>query len=107
MAQALGYVTQKSDERYEGRLNLGGSSAINIVANDNKEKEAQPDFRIFDAMGQEIGGGWMRTGAVSKRDYISLTFAHPTLGPRKIYANLGPAYGKDAGEFAILWNPQD
>ena len=48
-----------------------------------------------------------KTGEVSGKEYISLTFAHPTLGPRKVYANLGQAYGKEADEFAILWNPQD
>ena len=54
-----------------------------------------------------LGGGWFKTGEVSGKEYISLTFAHPTLGPRKVYANLGQAYGKEADEFAILWNPQD
>lgn len=107
MAQALGYVTKTEVGNFQGTLNLGGANRINIVANDNKESEKQPDFRIVDARGQELGGGWLKTGEVSGKEYISLTFAHPTLGPRKVYANLGQAYGKEADEFAILWNPQD
>ena len=107
MAQALGYVTKNETGNFAGTLNLGGASRINIVSNDNKENEKQPDFRIVDARGPELGGGWFKTGEVSGKEYISLTFAHPTLGPRKVYANLGQAYGKEADEFAILWNPQD
>ena len=107
MAQALGYVTKNETGNFAGTLNLGGASRINIVSNDNKESEAQPDFRIVDTLGQDIGDGWFKTAKTSGKEYISLTFAHPTLGPRKVYANLGQAYGKEADEFAILWNPQD
>lgn len=107
MAQALGYVTKNEGGNFSGTLNLGGASRINIVSNDNKETEKQPDFRIVDTRGQEIGGGWIKTGKVSGNEYISLTFTHPTLGTRKVYANLGQAYGKAGDEFAILWNPQN
>jgi len=107
MAQALGYVTKNETGNFQGTLNLGVAARINIVANDNKETEKHPDFRIVDNRGQEIGGGWLKTGKVSGKEYISLTIAHPTLGPRKVYANLGQAYGKEADEFAILWNPQN
>jgi uncharacterized protein (DUF736 family) len=107
MAQALGYVTKNEIGNFAGTLTLGGISRINIVANDNKESKKQPDFRIVDSRGQEIGGGWLKTGEVSGKEYLSLTFAHPTLGPRKVYANLGQAYGKNADDFAILWNPQE
>jgi uncharacterized protein (DUF736 family) len=107
MAQALGYVTKNETGNFAGTLNLGGESRINIVSNDNKESEAQPDFRIVDRLGQDIGGGWIKTSKTSGKEYISLTFAHPNFGPRKVYANLGQAYGKEADEFAILWNPLD
>ena len=37
MAQALGYVTKNGIGNFAGTLTLGGTSRINIVANDNKE----------------------------------------------------------------------
>ena len=61
MAQALGYVTKTETGNFSGTLNLGGANRINIVANDNKETDKQPDFRIVDSRGQELGGGWFKT----------------------------------------------
>ena len=109
MAQALGYVSQSKDGNFEGTLGLissgGNKSRISIVANDNKTKDKQPDFRVFTSDGAEVGGGWNRVGKTSGKPYISLTLAHPMIGPRKVYANLGRANGKPKGDFAILWNP--
>ncbi len=105
MAQALGYVSQSKDGNFEGTLALGLNSRISIVPNNNKTAEKQPDFRVFAKAGGEIGGGWSRVGKASGKPYISLTLAHPMIGPRKVYANLGRANGKPKGEFAILWNP--
>lgn len=105
MAQALGYVSQSKDGNFEGTLALGQKSRISIVANDNKTADKQPDFRVFTNDGAEIGGGWNRVGKTSGKPYISLTLAHPMIGPRKVYANLGRANGKPKADFAILWNP--
>jgi len=105
MAQALGYVTKTDDGNFVGKLAMGLNTRIDIVTNEGKDSERQPDFRVYSADGGEIGGGWTRTGKASGKDYISLTLAHPMIGPRKVYANLGQASGGEADEFAILWNP--
>jgi len=107
MAQALGYVSQMDDGTFKGILAMGLNTRITIATNDAKETEKQPDFRIYSAEGGEIGGGWNRTGKTSGKDCVSLTLAHPMIGPRKIYANLGRAAGGEDDEFAILWNPKD
>lgn len=107
MAQALGYVSRLDDGSFKGRLAMGLNTKIDITPNEAKEKESQPDFRIYAADGGEIGGGWKRTGKTSGKEYLSLTLAHPIIGPRKIYANLGQATGGDKDDFAILWNPKD
>lgn len=107
MAQALGYVSQMDDGNFKGILAMGLNTRITIAANDAKETDKQPDFRVYAADGGEIGGGWNRTGKTSGKDYVSLTLAHPIIGPRKIYANLGRAAGGEEDEFAILWNPKD
>jgi len=107
MAQALGYVTKAEDGNFAGRISMGINTKIEIVANDAKETDSQPDFRVFSTRLGEIGGGWNRIGETSKKPYISLTLAHPMIGPRKVYANLGAAHGGEDNEFAVLWNPQD
>ena len=107
MAQALGYVTQTEEGNFVGKLGMGLNTRIDITANGSKETEKQPDFRIYASNGGEIGGGWTRRSKSSGKDYVSLTLAHPMIGPRKIYANLGQAAGGAKEEFAILWNPAD
>lgn len=107
MAQALGYVTQGDNGNFEGILAMGLNTRIRIVTNDAKSTPKQPDYRVYAAQGGEIGGGWTRTGKSSGKDYVSLTLAHPMIGPSKVYANLGQAAGGEEEEFAILWNPKD
>jgi len=107
MAQALGYVTKTENGTFTGKLGMGLNTRIEIIVNDNKQTDKQPDFRVFAKDGGEIGGGWTRTGKTSGKDYISLTLAHPMIGLRKVYANLGQSAGGSKDEFAILWNPQD
>ena len=86
--QAFEYVHTKDDGGdFQGTLNLGGASRINIVANDNEESGKQPlHLRHFDTRGQELGTfrGWFKTGEVSGKDYISSAFVHLALGPRKV-----------------------
>ena len=112
MAQALGTVTKREDGSFEGALAMMTfTTKINIVPNQAKETERQPDFRIYAASssgnrGPEIGGGWNRTGKNSGNPYVSLTFAHPAFGEKRIFANLAPSSGTDDGTLAILWNPQ-
>ena len=78
MAQALGYVTKTENGSFEGTLSMMSlKKRISIKPNEAKESDGQPDFRVFTEDRIEIGGGWNRTGKVSGKDYISLTFAAP------------------------------
>jgi len=105
MAQALGYVTQTENGDFEGSLAMGVNARIRIARNEAKEPGSkQPDFRIISPQFGELGGGWMRTGKTSGREYVSLTLAHPMISPRRVFANLGPASGGEPGQFALLWN---
>ena len=108
MAQSLGTVKAQANGNFEGTLAmLTLKTKISIVPNNTKKHDRQPDYRIYAGAG-EIGGGWIKTGKASGKEYISLTFAHPTLGPSKLYANLAPASGQsDENVMAILWNPED
>jgi uncharacterized protein (DUF736 family) len=108
MAQAIGYVTE-TENGFTGQLAMMSlKKRITILPNSKKENDRQPDFRVYTEDKVEIGGGWNRVGKVSGNPYISLTFAAPEFGSRKIYANLGPASGQEKeGVSAILWNPED
>jgi len=105
---AIGYVTKQPNGGFKGQLRtLSIRSEIEIIPNRQKASETQPDFRVS-AGGVEVGAGWLRTGEVSGKDYVSLSLAAPEFGPRRIYANLGRAAGQDdADAFAIIWNPND
>lgn len=107
MAQAIGYVTP-TEAGFAGTLALIGLKAkLEIVRNDAKETDRQPDYRVYADGAREIGGGWIRTGKTSGRDYVSLTLQDPAIAKGRLYANLGRAAGKDDGTMAILWNPAD
>ena len=109
MAQSLGTVTKRENGGYEGTLAMMTlNTKITIVPNEAKETERQPDFRIYAARGNEIGGGWNRVGKNSGKPYVSLTFAHPAFGEKRVFANLARAAGpEDERVLAILWNPQN
>lgn len=105
---AIGYVTRQSNGGFKGQLKtLSIRADIDVVPNQGKAADNQPDFRVL-AGGVEIGAGWIRTGEVSGKDYVSLGLAAPEFGPRKLYANLGRAAGQDDDEvYAVIWNPMD
>ena len=104
---AIGYVTRNGDG-FKGQLKtLSIRAEIEIIPNRAKSSESQPDYRVL-AGGSEVGGGWVRTGERSGKDYVSLSMAAPEFGPRTLYANLGRAAGQDDEDaFAIIWNPAD
>lgn len=107
MAQAIGYVTKLEDGTYKGNLRMGVNTKIEIVENGSKDpKTAQPDYRVISSELGEVGGAWDKVGEVSGNPYISVTLAHPMIGRRKVYANLGQAHGGDAQDYALLWNPE-
>ena len=91
--------------RFKGVLKtLTVRADIGIIPNKGKTGE-QPDYRVL-SNGTELGGGWMRTGEVSGREYIRIAMAAPELGPRTLYANLGRAAGQDDEDsYALIWNP--
>ena len=109
MAQSLGTVTKRENGGFEGTLAMMTlNTKITIAPNEAKENERQPDFRIYAARGNEIGGGWNRVGKNSGKPYVSLTFAHPAFGDKRVFANLARAAGHESEDtLAILWNPQN
>jgi uncharacterized protein (DUF736 family) len=104
---AIGYVTKRSDGSFKGSLKtLSIRADIEIVANDAKTSDSQPDYRVT-SDGVEIGAGWNRRSQNSGQDYVSLSLAAPEFGPRRLYANLGRAAGEAEDRFAVIWNPAD
>jgi uncharacterized protein (DUF736 family) len=105
---AIGHVTKQSNGSFKGQLKtLSIRSEVEIIPNSRKASEVQPDYRVL-AGGVEVGAGWVRTGEVSGKDYVSLSLAAPEFGPRRLYANLGRSAGQgDDDAFAIIWNPND
>lgn len=102
---AIGHVQRERDGSFKGSIRtLSVSAEIMIVPNRGKTGE-QPDYRVL-SNGVELGGGWIRTGEVSNREYIRLALSAPELGQRTLYANLGRAAGQDDEDaFALIWNP--
>ena len=105
---SIGTVTKTSTGSFKGQLKtLSIRADIEIVANPSKASHVQPDYRVI-AGDIEIGAGWNRHSESSGRDYVSLSFAAPEFGPRRLYANLGRVPGSnDRDQFAIIWNPAD
>jgi uncharacterized protein (DUF736 family) len=104
---AIGYVTRQEDGSFKGQLRtLSMTTPIAIVPNRGKKGD-QPDYRVL-AGSFELGGGWIRTGEVSGREYIRIAMSAPELGDRTLYANLARAAGQDDEDtYALLWNPAE
>jgi uncharacterized protein (DUF736 family) len=104
---AIGYVTRDGNG-FKGELKtLSIRADVTIVPNSQKSADSQTDYRVS-ACGVEVGAGWIRRGEMSGKDYVSLSLAAPEFGPRRLYANLGRAAGRDDDDaFAIIWNPAD
>lgn len=104
---SIGHVTLNSNGSFKGQLRtLSVTAEIEIVPNERKTSDNQPDYRVTSG-GIEVGAGWNRRSEVSGRDYVSLSLAAPEFGPRRLYANLGRAAGGDENSFALIWNPAD
>lgn len=107
MSKAIGYITQTDNGNFEGHLAMGVNERIRVVANESKTPNSlEPDYRIFGESLAEVGAGWNRTGETSGKDYISLTFEHPNISDRRVYANLGRVKGAKRKKFAMIWNPR-
>lgn len=104
---AIGHVTRNPSGGYTGHIaTLTIRAEIDIVPNDAKSSDPQPDYRIL-SHGIEVGAGWVRRSEMSGREYVSVSLAAPEFGPRRLYANLGRAPGGDENNFALIWNPSD
>jgi uncharacterized protein (DUF736 family) len=104
---AIRHVTRTTNGEFKGQLRtLSIKANVEIVPNEAKSSEPQPDYRVL-SDGTEIGAGWTRHSETSGRDYVSLSLAVPEFGPRRLYANLGRAAGADEDSFAVIWNPAD
>jgi uncharacterized protein (DUF736 family) len=104
----IGSVTKREDGRYEGELKtLSVRADIAILPVADKASPNQPDFRVV-SQDIEIGAGWIRTGQISGKEYVSLSISIPELGGKTLYANLGRAAGQtDPEVYALIWNPQE
>ena len=105
---AIGYVTKQDNGSFKGQLKtLKLRADIEIVPNNAKANEKQPDYRVI-SRGFDLGAAWRRTGETSGSEYISLSLAAPEFGSKKLYANLGRAAGQDDPDtYAVIWNPAD
>lgn len=104
---AIGQVTRTSNGGFKGQIKtLTIRADVDIVPNELKANDSQPDFRVL-SEGAEVGAGWNRHSEISGRDYVSLSLASPEFGPRRIYANLGRANTENEDSFALIWNPAD
>lgn len=105
---AIGFVTKSDNGSFKGQLKTISIRAdIEIVPNGSKANDNHPDFRVL-TKGLQIGAGWKRTSESSGREYISLSLAAPEFGSKRLYANLGRAFGQDDDDaFALIWNPAD
>jgi uncharacterized protein (DUF736 family) len=105
---AIGHVTKQQDGNFNGQLKtLAITAPIDIFLNSAKNGDKQPDYRVYSRT-VEVGAGWIKKGQTSGEDYISLSLADPSFGPKKLYANLGRAAGQDDKDvFAVIWNTTD
>lgn len=105
---AIGFVNGTIEQGYIGELRtLSIRVPLEIRPNRSKSADVQPNYRVY-SDDVEIGAGWVRVGAASGKPYVSLVFATPEFGPRRLYANLGRAAGQGNDDsYAILWNPVD
>lgn len=104
---AIGHVTRTVNGGFTGEVKtLTVRADIDIVPNENKSGDSQPDYRVL-SEGVEVGAAWNRRSEASGRDYVSLTLAAPEFGPRRLYANLGRASGENENSFVLIWSPAD
>jgi uncharacterized protein (DUF736 family) len=85
---------------YAGSIRtLTVSSKVRMVANDRKEGETAPDFRIM-AGGSEIGVAWRKTKQGSQETYLRVKLDDPAL-PEPIWGALIEV--TEDGVARLLW----
>ena len=75
------------------------NAKVSIVANDRKDGNGAPDFRIM-AGTSEIGAAWRKTKQNSQETYLRVKLDDPTL-PQPIWGALLEA--ADEGVARLLW----
>ncbi len=85
---------------YAGTIRtLTMNTKVQIVANDRKQGEGAPDFRIM-VGSAEIGAAWRKTKQGSGEAYLRVTLDDPTL-PKPIWGALLET--KEDGVARLLW----
>jgi len=85
---------------YAGTIRtLTVSTKIRVIANDRKEAEGAPDFRIM-AGPAEIGVAWRKTKKDSEETYLRVKLDDPVL-PQPIWGAL--LEGTEDGVARLLW----
>ena len=75
------------------------SAKVSILANDRKESQGAPDFRIM-AGATEIGAAWRKTKQGSEETYLRVKLDDPTL-PQPIWGALLET--SEDGVARLLW----
>ena len=85
---------------YAGTIRtLTVTTKVRIMANDRKDGEAAPDFRVF-AGDAEIGAAWRKTRQGSEETYLRVKLDDPAL-PQPIWGALLEA--TDDGVARLVW----
>jgi uncharacterized protein (DUF736 family) len=85
---------------YAGTIRmLTVATKVRLVANDRKDGDGTPDFRIF-AGAAEIGAAWRRTRKGSEETYLSVKLDDPAL-PQPIWGALLEA--TEDGTARLIW----
>lgn len=102
---SIGQVTRQANGSFKGHLKtLAFRAEISIVPNPDKKTDEQPNYRVLSG-GVEIGAGWVKRSESSGQDYVSLSLADPSFGPKRLNANLGRMAGQDDDDvLAVIWN---
>lgn len=105
MSLSLGIITPTEDGNFEGFLSMGVRDSIRVIKNTLKTpKSDEPDFRILGDRLGEIGAAWKKVGRTSRKPFISITFQHPNISNRKVYASTGAVPGSKDKSLAMIWN---
>ncbi|HEY5237189.1 MAG TPA: DUF736 domain-containing protein [Rhizomicrobium sp.] len=104
---SIGQVTRQGNG-FKGHIKtLAFRADISILPNPDKKADNQPDYRVT-SQGADVGAGWTRKSESTGNEYVSLSLADPSFGPKKLYANLGRLAGQTNDDtLAIIWNPRD
>jgi uncharacterized protein (DUF736 family) len=96
--------TFKADkDGYTGTIHtLILNAKVRVVANDRKETEGAPDFRIFNGA-VELGVAWRKTSQTSGESYLRVKLDDPAL-PQPIWGALMEK--TDDGVVRLVWSRQ-